>query len=207
MATIISPEYFLISHSSLINMHGVPNGTKLRESWLKEQFVCQLNWRNFQRNSILSQPPRLPNMLNLVPLGTPYLIPADVCVPKLRSNSAHPEFTPDVSSLAFLSGAVLYQNLSLASTTHRKTYPLWDMRTPLIHSCWRRIVKIGQAWEKECFGIMAVAWRMIAAGVDLSCKLTDSHSQFRVSDGQNIRVTESCSHDWERTTRKPKSLL
>jgi hypothetical protein len=46
-----------------------------------------------------------------------FLIPAVLCVPKLRSNSAHPEFTPDVSSLAFLSGAVLYQKLSLASTT------------------------------------------------------------------------------------------
>ena len=36
------------------NRYGVPNGTKLRESRLKKQFVCQLNWRNFQRNSILS---------------------------------------------------------------------------------------------------------------------------------------------------------
>ena len=59
--------------------------------------------------------------------GALYSIPAVLCLPKLRSNSAHPEFTPDVSSLAFLSGAVLYQNLSLASTTHRKMY-----RTPLI---------------------------------------------------------------------------
>jgi len=52
---------------------GTPyNGTKLRELWSKERFVYQRKHRDFQSNDALSQPRKRLNMLNLVPLGTPY---------------------------------------------------------------------------------------------------------------------------------------
>ena len=61
--------------------YGVPNGTKLRGIEVNRAAYLPAKSAKFRIKRHLAQPLRRSNMLNLVPLGTPYLFPADVCVP------------------------------------------------------------------------------------------------------------------------------
>jgi hypothetical protein len=54
------------------NRYGVPNGTKLRELWLRMRFLCQRNHRDFPSNEGLAGTRKRSITLNLVPLyGVP----------------------------------------------------------------------------------------------------------------------------------------
>jgi hypothetical protein len=61
---------------------GTPyNGTKLRGIVVKRVACLPAKSAKFPIKRHLAHPPRRSNMLNLVPLGTPYLFPTDICVP------------------------------------------------------------------------------------------------------------------------------
>jgi hypothetical protein len=54
------------------NKYGVPNGTKLRQLWLKMRFLCERNHGDFPSKEHLAGTRKRSIMLNLVPLyGVP----------------------------------------------------------------------------------------------------------------------------------------
>ena len=57
--------------------YGVPNGTKLRGIVVNRAAYLPAKSAKFQIKRHLAQPLRRSNMLNLVPLGTPYILNYD----------------------------------------------------------------------------------------------------------------------------------